>query len=37
LIALTLAFDGNAAFNFGDDCAATGVRGIGAALVQPVE
>lgn len=36
-IALTLTFNGNAAFNFGDDCAGTAVRGIGIALVRLVE
>ena len=37
LIALTLTFNGNAAFNFGNDCAGTGVRGIGTSLVQLLE
>lgn len=37
LIALTLTFNGNASFNFGNDCAGTGVRGVGTALVQLVE
>ncbi len=37
LVALTLTFNGNATFNFGDDCAGTGVRGIGTALVRLVE
>ncbi len=33
----TLPFNGNAIFNFGDDCAGTGVPGIGTALVRLVE
>jgi Flp pilus assembly protein TadG len=37
LVALTLTFNGNASFNFGNDCAGTGVRGAGTALVQLVE